>query len=54
MDYVTRKYPPGSDHLDYARSRVTNKAKDMKERAQEYGNYVQQKATEATKPQTQA
>ncbi|WOG84061.1 hypothetical protein DCAR_0103241 [Daucus carota subsp. sativus] len=53
-NYVSGKHPPGSDQLDYARSRIANKARDMKERAQEYGTYVQQKATEATQPQTQA
>ncbi|KAF2304410.1 hypothetical protein GH714_030816 [Hevea brasiliensis] len=46
------KHPPGADKLDYARGQIARKAHDMKERAKEYGQYVQQKAQEAT--QTQA
>lgn len=47
-NYVTGKCPPGADKLDYARMRIADKAKDMTERAREYGNYVQHKAQEAT------
>lgn len=50
-NYVAGKHPPGADQLDYARSRIANKARDMKERAKEYGNYVQHKAQEATQTQ---
>ncbi|KAH9761395.1 oleosin [Citrus sinensis] len=41
-------HPPGADHLDYARTKIADKARDMTERAKEYGQYVQQKAQEAT------
>ncbi|KAJ9168266.1 hypothetical protein P3X46_019814 [Hevea brasiliensis] len=51
-NYLTGKHPPGADKLDYARGQIPRKAHDMKERAKEYGQYVQQKAQEAT--QTQA
>lgn len=37
-----------ADHLDYARTKIADKARDMTERAKEYGQYVQQKAQEAT------
>eukprot|EP00257_Ricinus_communis_P003867 XP_002516493.2 oleosin 1 [Ricinus communis] len=46
--YLTGKHPPGADKLDYARGQIARKAHDMKERAKEYGQYVQQKAQEAT------
>ncbi|KAJ0046877.1 hypothetical protein Pint_06088 [Pistacia integerrima] len=35
--YVTGKHPPGADQLDYARMKIADKARDMKERAKEYG-----------------
>ncbi|KAK3008997.1 hypothetical protein RJ639_013589 [Escallonia herrerae] len=47
-NYVAGKHPPGADQLDYARSRIANKARDMKDRAKEYGQYVQHKAHDAT------
>ncbi|KAB1204330.1 Oleosin 18.5 kDa [Morella rubra] len=47
-NYVTGKHPPGADKLDYARMRISEKARDMKERAKEYGQFVQSKAQEAT------
>ncbi|KAK6912766.1 Oleosin [Dillenia turbinata] len=47
-NYLAGKHPPGSDHLDYARMKIANKARDMTERAREYGQYVQNKAQEAT------
>lgn len=47
-EYVAGKHPPGADQLDYARMRIANKARDMKERAKEYGQYVHHKAQEAT------
>jgi uncharacterized membrane protein len=40
-NYVTGKHPPGADRLDYATRKIAEKAK-------EYGQYVQQKAQEAT------
>ncbi|XP_042519109.1 oleosin L [Macadamia integrifolia] len=43
-DYVTGKRPPGSDKLDYARIKLGGKARDMRERAREYGQNVQQRA----------
>lgn len=46
--YVKGKHPPGADHLDYARTKIADKARDVTERAKEYGQYVQQKAQEAT------
>lgn len=50
-NYVAGKHPPGADQLDYARARIANKARDMKERAKEYGHYAQQNAQEATQTQ---
>lgn len=47
-NYVTGKHPPGADRLDYARMRIADKARDVKERAKEYGQFVQHKAREAT------
>ncbi|XP_041019246.1 oleosin Ara h 15.0101-like [Juglans microcarpa x Juglans regia] len=47
-NYVTGKHPMGADRLDYARMRIADKARDMKERAKEYGQFVQHKAREAT------
>ncbi|KAM7490490.1 hypothetical protein LguiA_033411 [Lonicera macranthoides] len=54
-NYVAGKHPPGADQLDYARTRIANKARDMRERAKEYGQYAaQQKAAEeAAQTQTQ-
>lgn len=46
--YVSGKHPPGSDKLDYARMQLANKARDAKEMAKEYGQYVQNKAQEVT------
>ncbi|KAF3788781.1 Oleosin [Nymphaea thermarum] len=47
-NYVTGKHPPGADKVDYARSRIMDTARDVKERAREYGHYVQHKAQEVT------
>ncbi|KAL6006033.1 hypothetical protein ACLOJK_040078 [Asimina triloba] len=47
-NYVAGSHPPGSDQVDYARMRLPNKARDVKERAKEYGQYEQNKAPEAT------
>ncbi|KAF6169336.1 hypothetical protein GIB67_028756 [Kingdonia uniflora] len=49
--YVTGKHPPGSDQVDYARMTLANRAREAKERAKEYGNYVQQKTQETTQTQ---
>ncbi|XP_059655117.1 oleosin G [Cornus florida] len=46
--YIAGKNPPGADQLDSARMRIANKARDMSERAKEYGHYVQQKTQEAS------
>ncbi|XP_068649334.1 oleosin Ara h 15.0101-like [Aristolochia californica] len=46
--YATGKHPVGSEQLDQARMRLANKARDVKERAKEYGQYVQNKAQEVT------
>ncbi|KAL2548476.1 Oleosin family protein [Forsythia ovata] len=47
-NYVAGKHPPGSEQLDYARMRIASKARDLKERAKESGNQVQQKTQEAS------
>ncbi|KAM7256759.1 hypothetical protein ACFE04_012500 [Oxalis oulophora] len=47
-NYVTGKHPPGADQLDHARQMIADKARDVSVRAKEYGQYVQQKASEAT------
>ncbi|ERN15219.1 hypothetical protein AMTRI_Chr05g67800 [Amborella trichopoda] len=47
-NYVTGKHPVGSDKIDRARMTLASKAKDMKEKAKQYGQYVQQKAQEAS------
>ncbi|XP_021890285.1 oleosin 16 kDa [Carica papaya] len=39
--YVTGKHPAGAEKVDYARKRIAEKAR-------EYGQYVQQKAQEAS------
>ncbi|KAH7537784.1 oleosin Cor a 13 [Ziziphus jujuba] len=35
--YVTGKHPPGADQLDQARHRLASKAREMKDRAEQYG-----------------
>ncbi|GLJ29552.1 hypothetical protein SUGI_0582870 [Cryptomeria japonica] len=47
-NYMRGKHPPGSDQVDYARQKIASKARDVKERAKEYGQYVQNKAQEVT------
>lgn len=47
-NYIMGKHPPGSDQVDYARQRIASKARDVKDRAKEYGQYVQNKAQEVT------
>lgn len=51
-NYVCGKHPPGADQLDHARTKIADKARDMKERAKEYGQYVQHKTQEATQGST--
>ncbi|OVA08477.1 Oleosin [Macleaya cordata] len=51
-NYVAGKHPPGSDRVDYARMRLASKARDVKERAKEYGQYVQNKAQEVSQQAT--
>ncbi|MBA0694057.1 hypothetical protein Goshw_002639 [Gossypium schwendimanii] len=50
-NYVQGKHPPGADQLDYARNKLASTARDMTEKAKEYGQYVQQKAQEVTQGQ---
>ncbi|WRX33313.1 Oleosin - like 6 [Theobroma cacao] len=45
-NYVRGKHPPGADQLDYARNTLARTARDMTEKAKEYGQYVQHKAQE--------
>ncbi|KAF7817094.1 oleosin 1 [Senna tora] len=47
-NYATGKHPRGSDRLDYAGALIADKARDMKERAKDYGHYGQGTAQEAT------
>nr|ALB76830.1 oleosin [Jatropha curcas] len=47
-NYLAGKHPPGADKIDYARGQLARKAHDIKERAKEYGQYMQHKAQEAT------
>ncbi|KAH9300285.1 hypothetical protein KI387_011868, partial [Taxus chinensis] len=45
-NYLMGKHPPGSEQVDTARERIASKARDVKDRAKEYGQYVQNKAHE--------
>ncbi|CAK9162442.1 unnamed protein product [Ilex paraguariensis] len=50
-NYAAGKHPPGADQFDYARARIASKAREMKERAKDYGQtgqYAQQKGQEPT------
>ncbi|KAL5558619.1 hypothetical protein UlMin_034830 [Ulmus minor] len=47
-NYVTGQHPLGADKLDYARMRIADTARDVTDKAKEYGHYVQYKAQEAT------
>lgn len=40
-NYVAGKHPLGADQLDYAGAMIADKARDIKERARDYGHYVQ-------------
>ncbi|XP_038876351.1 oleosin 1-like [Benincasa hispida] len=35
--YVTGKHPPGADQLDLARHKLASKAREMKDRAEQFG-----------------
>ncbi|KAF8388894.1 hypothetical protein HHK36_025575 [Tetracentron sinense] len=45
-NYVAGKNPPGSEKLDYARMRLANKAREVKERAKDYGQALGGSKTE--------
>ncbi|KAJ9187317.1 hypothetical protein P3X46_002786 [Hevea brasiliensis] len=45
--YYRGMNPPGSDRLDYARSRIYDTANHMKDYAKEYGGYLQSKVKDA-------
>ncbi|KAL6985489.1 hypothetical protein U1Q18_018863 [Sarracenia purpurea var. burkii] len=47
-NYVAGKHPPWADHVDYARMRIADKARDMKERARGYGHQKAQEATQGS------
>ncbi|GLU01477.1 hypothetical protein SLE2022_187840 [Rubroshorea leprosula] len=47
-NYATGKQPVGSDRLDRAKMMLSNTARDVKEKAKEYGQHGQQKAQEVT------
>ncbi|XP_065871863.1 oleosin Cor a 13-like [Euphorbia lathyris] len=38
--YVTGKHPPGADSLDQARMKLAGKAREMKDRAEQFGQQV--------------
>lgn len=46
--YLTGQLLVGADKLDYARMRIADKARDVKERARDYGQYAQQRGQEVT------
>lgn len=35
--YVTGKHPPGADQIDHARMKLASKAREMKDRAEQFG-----------------
>ncbi|CAJ1944336.1 unnamed protein product [Sphenostylis stenocarpa] len=45
--YFRGLHPPGSDHVDYARSRIYDTASHVKDYAREYGGYLQSKVKDA-------
>ncbi|KAF4353719.1 hypothetical protein F8388_024288 [Cannabis sativa] len=45
--YFRGLHPPGSDRVDYARSRIYDTASHVKDYAREYGGYLQSKAKDA-------
>jgi len=46
-NYVSGNHPAGADTLDYAKGYLADKARDVKERAKDYGSYAQGKFQEA-------
>ncbi|KDP22471.1 hypothetical protein JCGZ_26302 [Jatropha curcas] len=38
--YVTGKHPPGAESLDQARLKLAGKAREMKDRAEQFGQHV--------------
>ncbi|GAU19037.1 hypothetical protein TSUD_193750 [Trifolium subterraneum] len=45
--YFRGLHPPGSDRVDYARSRIYDTASHVKDYAREYGGYLQSKVKDA-------
>ncbi|KAJ8772187.1 hypothetical protein K2173_027364 [Erythroxylum novogranatense] len=45
--YFRGMHPPGSDRVDYARSRIYDTASHVKDYAREYGGYLQSKVKDA-------
>lgn len=45
--YLKGFHPPGSDRVDYARSRIADTASHVKDYAREYGGYWQSRAKDA-------
>ncbi|XP_022735168.1 oleosin 1-like [Durio zibethinus] len=45
--YLRGMHPPGSDRVDYARSRIFDTASHVKDYAMEYGGYLQSKVKDA-------
>ncbi|KAF8407868.1 hypothetical protein HHK36_007006 [Tetracentron sinense] len=45
--YFRGWHPPGSDRVDYARSRIADTASHVKDYAREYGEYLQSKVKDA-------
>ncbi|ESW27146.1 hypothetical protein PHAVU_003G177800 [Phaseolus vulgaris] len=45
--YFRGLHPPGSDQVDYARSRIYDTASHVKDCAREYGGYLQSKVKDA-------
>ncbi|XP_010047300.3 oleosin 1 [Eucalyptus grandis] len=46
--YFAGKHPAGEEQVEYARAKIADTARDVKEKAKEYGQYVQHKAQEVT------
>lgn len=45
--YFRGLHPPGSDRVDYARTRIYDTASHVKDYAREYGGYLQSKVKDA-------
>ncbi|KAK7311817.1 hypothetical protein RJT34_10191 [Clitoria ternatea] len=46
--YVSGNHPAGTDTFDYAKGLLADKARDVKERAKDYGGYAQGRIQEVT------